>query len=211
MRANRTPRGWLRRRYFFARNSATSATTGEELDALANAIDIGRLSADQFVRLLETLHMLSAADAGVDLKSMSTDSLVHLVARASKEQLKALTEHEVLRPYFLDEIFERMAAHLVTEKVADLCIVVSWRFTKSDGEDGYDRYQTVIEDGICVSSQDLGREPDTTVTLSAYDFLRMATGNAAVASMFVTGKVKVKGDYAIAATFSNYFDIPKPY
>jgi hypothetical protein len=47
-----------------------------------------------------------------------------------------------------------------------------------------------------VSSTDLGRSPDTTITLSVDDFIRMATGNAAVAAMFVTGKVKVKGEYA---------------
>ncbi|MGH3951251.1 MAG: SCP2 sterol-binding domain-containing protein, partial [Pseudonocardiaceae bacterium] len=28
--------------------------------------------------------------------------------------------------------------------------------------------------------------------------------------MFITGKVKVKGDYSLAAMFSGYFDIPKP-
>lgn len=154
--------------------------------------------------------MLGERRAGVELAGMSTDTLVNLVARASKEQLKALSEHEVLRPFFLEEIFRRMSEHLVQNKVKDLSLVLSWRFTEGSGEDGYDRYQTVIEDGICVSAEDLGRIPDTTVTLSAYDFIRMATGVSAVAPMFITGKVKVKGDYSLAAMFSGYFDIPKP-
>ena len=68
----------------------------------------------------------------------------------------------------------------------------------------------MIEDGLCVSSTDLSRTPDTTITLSVDDFIRMATGNAAVAAMFVTGRVKVKGEYAPAVRFSSYFDIPKP-
>jgi putative sterol carrier protein len=42
------------------------------------------------------------------------------------------------------------------------------------------------------------------------DFIRLATGSVAVATMFVTGKVKVKGEYAPAVRFSSYFDLPQP-
>jgi putative sterol carrier protein len=102
-----------------------------------------------------------------------------------------------------------MSEHFLEEKARHINFVVSWRFLDGDGEDGFDRFQTVIEDGACVSSPDLGRTPDTTITLSVDDFIRLATGNAAVAAMFVTGKVKVKGEYAPAVRFNSYFDIPK--
>ncbi|MPY81720.1 MAG: sterol-binding protein [Actinophytocola sp.] len=154
--------------------------------------------------------MLGDADAGVHLSTLSTDSLVRLVSRASKEQLKGLAGDEVLRPFFLDEIFRRMSEQLIPEKVRDISIVVSWRFTNDDVEDGFDRYQMVVEAGEFAAAKDLDRIPDTTVTLSVYDFILMATGNTAFASMFVTGKVKVKGDYSIAALLTTYFDIPKP-
>lgn len=186
------------------------AATGDELDVLASALDPSRLTAEQFVQLLRTLHMLGAADAGVHLSTLSTDSLVRLVSRASKEQLKALARDEILRPFFLDEIFRRMSEQLFSEKVRDISVVVSWRFTNDDVEDGFDHYQMVIEDGEFAAAKDLDRIPDTTVTLSVYDFILMATGNTAFASMFVTGKVKVKGDYSIAALLTTYFDIPKP-
>lgn len=195
-------------RLFRARTGPRAA--GGELDALATAIDLDKLSAGEFVQLLETLYMLGERRSGIEISGMRTDTLVHLVSTASKEQLKALTEHDALRPFFLEEIFRRMSEHLIQQKARDLSMVVSWRFTEGSGEGGYDRYQTVIEDGLCVSAEDLGRIPDTTVTLSAYDFIRMATGTAAVAPMFITGKVKVKGDYSLAAMFSGYFDIPKP-
>lgn len=208
---NLTSRPWVRRlRARYYRNGSTPTAAGGELDALAGAIDLGKLSPADFIKLLEALHMLGERGAGIELSGMNTDTLVNLVARASKEQLKALAEHEELRPFFVDEIFRRMAEHLIQNKVKDLSLVVSWRFTEGSGEDGFDRYQTVIEEGLCVSAEDLGRIPDTTLTLSAYDFIRMATGVAAVAPMFITGKVKVKGDYSLAAMFSGYFDIPKP-
>lgn len=200
----------VRSRYFRPRNGTMPTRSSEELDALADALDLRKLTADQFVRLLDTIHMLGESGAGVDLRTMSTDALVNLIAKASKDQIKALATHETLRPFLLDLIFSRMSDHLIEHRVRDLCVVIAWRFTKESPEDGYDRYQTVIEDGICASAQELDRTPDTTITVSFPDFLKMTTGgNAVAASMFVSGKVRVKGDYAVAARFISYFDIPK--
>ncbi|WP_245900701.1 SCP2 sterol-binding domain-containing protein [Prauserella shujinwangii] len=179
------------------------------MDDFAREIDVRALDAGQFIRLLETLHMLGTAGAGVELSSLSTEVLASIVQNASKEQIRAVAEHQELRSVFLDEIFRRMSEHFLPEKARHVDLVVSWRFTDGDGEGGFDRYQTVIEDGACVSGPDLGRAPDTTITLSAEDFIRMATGNAAVATMFLTGKVKVKGEYAPAVRFGTYFDIPQ--
>ncbi|MEC3982711.1 SCP2 sterol-binding domain-containing protein [Amycolatopsis sp. H20-H5] len=180
------------------------------MNGFAEKIDLTRLNREQFVQVLETLHMLGDTGAGIELSSLSTQVLVDIVRRASKEQLKSIADHPELRAVFLDEIFARMSHHFLPERAKHVDFVVSWRFSDGDGEDGFDRFQTVIEDGVCVSSADLARTPDTTITVSVDDFIRMATGNAAVAAMFVTGKVKVKGEYAPAVRFSSYFDIPKP-
>ncbi|WP_307849415.1 SCP2 sterol-binding domain-containing protein [Qaidamihabitans albus] len=180
------------------------------MDDFAREIDVRALTAGQFVRLLETLHMLGATGAGIELGKLSTEVLADIVRNASKEQIRGIAEHPELRQVFLDEIFRRMSDHFVPEKAGPVNVVIGWRFPEGAGEDGYDRFQTVIEEGTCVSSADLGRSPDTTITVAAEDFIQLATGNAAVATMFVTGKVKVKGEYAPAVRFSNYFDIPKP-
>jgi putative sterol carrier protein len=182
--------------------------SSEVIDAFARRLDLGKLSAEQFIRLLETLHMLGSAGAGVEMRGMSTETLVDVVGRASKDQLRAVAEHPELRRVFLAEIFRRMSDHFLPEKAKYSSIVVNWRFSGGDGDGGYDRFQTVIEDGVCVSSDDLGREPDTTITMAADDFFRVATGNAAVATLFVTGRVRVKGEYAPAVRLSGYFDIP---
>nr|WP_040406986.1 SCP2 sterol-binding domain-containing protein [Amycolatopsis nigrescens] len=180
------------------------------MNGFARQIDLRKLSPEQFIQLLETLHMLGVAGAGVELTSLSTETLVDVVARAGKEQLRAIAEHAELRSVFLDEIFRRMSDHFVEDKARNVSLVVAWRFPEGDGDDGFDRFQTVIEDGVCVSSADLGRDPDTTITVAADDFFRMATGAVAVATMFMTGRVRVKGEYAPAVRFSSYFDIPRP-
>ncbi|WP_033289933.1 SCP2 sterol-binding domain-containing protein [Amycolatopsis jejuensis] len=177
------------------------------MNGFARSLSIGKLTPEQFVQVLETLHMLGTAGAGIELSSLTTQALVDVVAAATRDQLKAISDHADLRAVFLDEIFRRMSEHFRPDRARHIDIVVSWRFP--NGAE-YDRYQTVIEDGLCVSSTDLTRTPDTTITVSVEDFIRMATGNAAVAAMFVTGKVKVKGEYAPAVRLSGYFDIPKP-
>ncbi|WP_232376960.1 SCP2 sterol-binding domain-containing protein [Amycolatopsis aidingensis] len=178
------------------------------MNAFARRVNLGALSPEQFVQLIDTLHMLGRTGAGVELSSLSTEVLVDIVRNASKEQLRAITEHDELRSVFLDEIFRRMSEHFIPERARNVSFVVGWRFTWGDGSGGFDRFQTLIEDGMCVSSTDLGHEPDTTITVSAEDFIRMATGGVAVATMFVTGRVRVKGEYAPAMRFSSYFDLP---
>lgn len=187
---------------------AQFAETGE-LDAFAGVLDLDRLSVAQFVQVLETLHMLGTAGAGVRLSSLSTPVLVDIVHRASREQLEGLAGHDELRAVFLHEIFRRMGEQLIVEKTRNVSVVVGWRFPLA-GEGSYDRYQLLIEGGECVSGPDLGLEPGTTITVSVVDFIRLATGAATVPSMFVTGKVKVRGEYAPAVRLGSYFEMPSP-
>lgn len=185
--------------------------SGAELDALSEALDLDKLTAEQFVQLMVAIHAVSEAGAGVHLSSMSTQSMVNLFAKTTKDQVRALSEHAVLRTFVLEEIFRRMSEHLIEEKVLDLSVALTWQFTRPEDSGGYDVFQTVIEDGVCTTTRELVREADTTVTLSVFDFIRMATGgNAAAAAMFVRGRLKIKGDYALAATITGYFNIPRP-
>jgi putative sterol carrier protein len=201
-------RGWPRRRR--RASGADDAAQAPGVDAFAREIDFGRLSVGQFIQVLETMQMLGEADAGFAIGSLSTETLVAVVGRLGREQLAALAEHQELRYAFIDEIYSRMADQLVVRKAKHASLTVSWRLSGGAGREGYDRYQTLIEDGACVSAPDLGRDPDATLTLSMPDFIRAATGNAALAALFVRGRVRVKGDYGIAASLAGYFTIPKP-
>ena len=58
-------------------------------------------------------------------------------------------------------------------------------------------------------SSDSGLEPKVAFTLAGYDFLQLISGNANPMMLFMTGKVKVKGDVALAANVANLFDLPK--
>ena len=54
-----------------------------------------------------------------------------------------------------------------------------------------------------------GVEPKLALNLGAVDFLKVVSGNGNPVMMFMTGKLKAKGDLGLAANIANLFDIPK--
>ncbi|HEX6355104.1 SCP2 sterol-binding domain-containing protein [Actinophytocola sp.] len=177
-----------------------------DIDTFARAIDPKLLDEGQFVQLIDVLDMLGRVGTGVRLAAMSTDTFVWFVSRATPAQLDHLMSHPHLRHVVFDEIFRRMGEHLDTAKAATLQAVVHWRFT--GGSDGYDRFETIIENGTCRSGTEPTADPRVTITLAPADFLRVVTGGVHVAMLFMRGKVKVRGDIAFAANLISYFDLP---
>jgi hypothetical protein len=200
----------------FGRKPTAPATSGPvvessvDIDAFARAVDPVRLDEDQFVRLVDVLDMLGRAGTGIELAAMRTDTFVWFVSRASTAQLERLMTHPHLRPVVFEEVFRRMGEHLDPVRAATLEAVVHWRLTGGTGPGGYDRYETVIENGTCTSGRTPTADARVTLTLSPTDFLRAVTGSANVAMLFMRGRVKVRGDIAFAAGLINYFDLPRP-
>lgn len=200
----------------FRRKPAASGLSGPvvestvDIDAFARAVDPELLDEKEFVQLIDMLDMLGRVGTGIELAAMRTDTFVWFVSRASTEQLEHLMEHPHLRTVVFDEIFRRMGEHLDPAKAATLSAVVHWRLSGGAGPGGYDRFETVIENGTCTSGQDPTADARVTLTLSATDFLRAVTGSVNVAMLFMRGRVKVKGDIAFAAGLINYFDLPRP-
>jgi putative sterol carrier protein len=86
--------------------------------------------------------------------------------------------------------------------------VIHWSVTgRPDG--GADTYEIVIADGVCTLSPAPQAEPKLSVTTGGVDFLQLISGNANPMMMFMTGKLKAKGDLGLAANLANLFDLPK--
>ncbi|MGX7823838.1 SCP2 sterol-binding domain-containing protein [Actinokineospora sp. 24-640] len=179
------------------------------IDDFADLIDPSRLTPAQFVELVSVLDMLGSAGAGVDLRGMRTSTFVRFLDRASREQVAALMAHPRLRHVVFTELFDRMAAHLDPARAGGLRAVVHWRFTGGDADDGYDRFETRIRGGACVTGDEPTADPRVTLTVDPVDFLRVVTGSASVPALFLSGRVKAKGDIPFAATLIGCFDLPR--
>jgi putative sterol carrier protein len=179
-----------------------------DIDVIARGIDPKELGQDEFADLLAALGVLADGGADLDLAKMDARNFARIISRASKEQVEAVTSRPGLRERVLDEVFRRMEVHFRTDRAGATRAVVHFRLT--GGVPGSeDVYEAVVEDATCTINKGETRDARATVTLGPVEFLKLATGNASAPVLFMTGKLKVKGDLGFAAGFMTLFDIPK--
>jgi putative sterol carrier protein len=139
--------------------------------------------------------------------SVDPKQFAQLVKTTPDSQLAQLMQSD-LRAKILDEVFERMPSLFRADRAGNTNAVIHWNITgRPDG--GTDTYEVVIENGACSVSDPVGREPKLSLTLGPVDFLKVVSSNANPVMMFMTGKLKAKGDLGLAANIANLFDLPK--
>jgi putative sterol carrier protein len=145
--------------------------------------------------------------ADLDLSDPSIDpkQFAQLVKSASSDQINAALAGDK-RVKVLNEIFGRMPALFRADRAGATSTVIHW--TIADGG-ASDTYELVIADGACTLSPTPDHDPKLALTLGAADFLKVVTGSANPVMMFMTGKLKAKGDLGLAAKIADLFDIPK--
>ncbi|MBE8519991.1 SCP2 sterol-binding domain-containing protein [Amycolatopsis sp. H6(2020)] len=181
-----------------------------DVNALAEALDPAELRKDDFRRFLKVLLTLASRAPAFDLSKVEPARFASLVASASRTQLESVVADRSLRERVLDEIFARMGAHIRPDRARDLQAVVHWRLSGGAGEGGFDRYETTIAYGSCTVSREMHSSARVTITIAPVDFFRLITHQATPAVLFVTGRIKVKGDLAFAAGLIGFFDLPHP-
>lgn len=112
------------------------------------------------------------------------------------------------REKVLNEVFSRMPSLFRADRAGSTNAVIHWSITgRPDG--GTDTYEVVIENGACQVSSTPERDPRLSLTMGPLEFLKIVGGAANPVMMFMTGKLKAKGDLGLAANIANLFDIPK--
>jgi putative sterol carrier protein len=155
-----------------------------------------------------TTGAIAAVGGGeIDPSQVDANELARNMAQATDEQLGELMAGP-LRETILSEIFRRMSEHLRADTARDTRAVIHWRIT-GHPENGHDEFETVISEGTCTVREQIETEPPrVSFTIDGVDFLRLVTGNAAGPTLFMTGKLKIKGDLMFAASAASLFTIP---
>jgi putative sterol carrier protein len=139
--------------------------------------------------------------------SVDPKQFAQLVKNAPADQLKAVMQSEQ-RGKVLDEIFGRMPGLFRADRAGSTNAVIHWNVgDRPDG--GVDTYELVIANGACTLSPEPANDPKLSLTVGAVDFLKVVSGNGNPVMLFMTGKLKAKGDLGLAANIANLFDIPK--
>ncbi|MFU8872341.1 SCP2 sterol-binding domain-containing protein [Micromonospora sp. SL4-19] len=139
--------------------------------------------------------------------NLSPKEFAQLVKSTSDDKLADVMSGD-LRGKILGEVFDRMPSLFRADRAGATNAVIHWSITgRPDG--GTDTYEIVIENGTCTVSDSPSREPKLSLTMGPVEFLKIISGGGNPVMMFMTGKLKAKGDLGLAANIANLFDIPK--
>jgi putative sterol carrier protein len=141
------------------------------------------------------------------LASIGPKEFAQLVKSTPDAKMAEVMQSDA-RTKILDEVFDRMPTLFRADKAGNTQTVIHWNLTDKPGG-GADTYETVIENGACTITREPAREPKLALSLSSVDFLKVVSGDGNPMMMFMTGKIKAKGDLGLAAQVAKLFDIPK--
>jgi SCP-2 sterol transfer family len=145
--------------------------------------------------------------ADIDFATVEPKEFAKLVKSTPDSQIAELLSGEH-RKAALDAIFSKFPDLFRPDRAGSTNAVIHWSVNgAADG--GTDTYELVIADGKCTLSPKPEHDPKLAITVGPVDFVKVVSGNGNPMMMFMTGKLKAKGDLGLAANIANLFDIPK--
>src|ERR1041384_2920171 len=141
------------------------------------------------------------------LASIGPNEVAQLVKATPDQKLTEVMAGDS-RTKILDEVFNRMPTLFRPEKAGSTTAVIHWIITGGAGG-ASDTYETVIANGACTVTNQPVRDPKLAMTMDAVTFLKVVSGDGNPMMLFMTGKIKAKGDLGLAANVAKLFDIPK--
>ncbi|MGW8380817.1 SCP2 sterol-binding domain-containing protein [Streptomyces sp. ODS28] len=143
--------------------------------------------------------------AGLDFAAVSPEEFARIVKKTSAKDIAKIMQGD-MRQRVLGEVFGRMERQFRPDAAGTLEAVIRWKVT---GEEET-VYETRIAEGTCsVTEGRSDAEPRVTLVMGDAEFLKLVSGNSNPVTMFMTRKLKVAGDVALASGLTRYFDIPK--
>ena len=101
------------------------------------------------------------------------------------------------------ETFEAMAGRFRADKAAGVNATIQYEITGDQGGN----WNAVIKDGQCAVSAGVAPSPTLTLTMSAQDWLDITGGKLSPQMAFMSGKLKLKGDMALAMKIGSMFQV----
>ena len=141
------------------------------------------------------------------LSSIGPKEFAQLVKSTPDSKIAEVMSSDA-RTKILDEVFNRMPTLFRADRAGNTQAVIHWNITGAPGG-GSDTYETVIENGTCAVTGQPVREPKLAMTMDPVTFLKVVSGDGNPMMMFMTGKIKAKGDLGLAAQVAKLFDLPK--
>ena len=103
----------------------------------------------------------------------------------------------------VQETFEAMPSRFRADKAAGTNATIQYDISG----DGGGTWNAVIKDGTCAVTPGAAASPNLTLQISAQDWLDMLSGKQSGQMLFMSGKLKVKGDMGLAMKLGSLFQM----
>jgi putative sterol carrier protein len=101
------------------------------------------------------------------------------------------------------ETFEAMATKFRADKATGTNATVQYDVSG----DGGGTWHAVIKDGACAVKEGAAASPNLTLQIGAQDWLDMISGKQSGQMLFMSGKLKIKGDMGLAMKLGSMFSM----
>jgi putative sterol carrier protein len=101
------------------------------------------------------------------------------------------------------ETFEAMPARFRADRAAGTTAVIQYDISG----DGGGTWHAAIKDGACTVGAGPGANPNLTLQMASQDWLDMLSGKQSGQMLFMSGKLKVKGDMGLAMKLGSMFSM----
>ena len=101
------------------------------------------------------------------------------------------------------ETFNAMGGLFKPERAAGTNAVIQYDISG----DGGGTWHAVIKDGTCAVAEGPGTNPALTLQMAAQDWLDMTSGKQSGQMLFMSGKLKLKGDMGLAMKLGSMFSM----
>ena len=101
------------------------------------------------------------------------------------------------------ESFDAMPSRFRADKAAGTNATIQYDISG----DGGGTWNAVIKDGTCAVTPGAAGSPNLTLQISAQDWLDMLSGKQSGQMLFMSGKLKVKGDMGLAMKLGSLFQM----
>jgi putative sterol carrier protein len=101
------------------------------------------------------------------------------------------------------ETFDAMGSRFRADKASGTNATIQYDISG----DGGGTWNAVIKDGACTVSPGAATNPNLTVQIAGTDWLDMLSGKQSGQMLFMSGKLKVKGDMGLAMKLGSMFQM----
>lgn len=154
--------------------------------------------------VVDRLSAMSPAELDRFFRTCDVLEITEVVQAATEDDLRRLAEIPHFREEGVIAMLDRFEEFADAARLAEITGVV--RFELSRAKKGVEQHTARFDGGV-VQLED-GGSPDVTVCADIVDFVRLVTGQANAALLYLGGQLRIEGDEMLALAVGSVFTVP---